>query len=132
MKVKVIKRIRRDGLSLEETQARALLAAEKEATVAMEDGDYVGVIFDENDFRETVGDPVDGALLKSDSTNLNRINANSIGYAPANLKVITHKGGNILTMIPTGKISINEYISNKSNICCRTYISCALCGYMGE
>jgi hypothetical protein len=104
----VIKRIRRDRLSQEETQAKALLAAEKEAAIAMEDGDYVGVIFDENDFRDSVGNPVDGALLKEgesedSSKNLNRINANSIGYAPANLKVATFKGGNILTRIPTGK-----------------------------
>jgi hypothetical protein len=98
--------MRRDGLSVEEAQAKALLAAEKEAVAAMEDGDYVGVIFDENDFRDTVGIPVDGALLKDESEdnseNLNRINANSIGYAPANLKVDTHEGGNILTRIPTG------------------------------
>jgi hypothetical protein len=65
-----------------------LLDIEQEARVAIEDGDYVGVIFDQNDF--------------SPKENMNSVNINSIGYVPASLKVNNFEGGNFLNKIPTG------------------------------
>ena len=100
----------REGLSTEEKKARALLDAEKEATDAIEDGDYVGVIFDQNEFRpipETTNEKSKPEL------DINCINANSIGYAPATLKVKSFEGGNMLSKIPTGrKMKYMMYIYN--------------------
>ncbi len=93
----MLKRTRsEEGLSSDEKRARALFQAEQEATDAVEDGDYVGVIFDQNDFR------MQEATTSSTADELD-MHVNSIGYAPATLKVKTFDAdGNILNKMPTG------------------------------